>query len=305
MLGSSRPDVAGRVQRFTAVAEACRALLAGDEVTADGPYVYARAARLDSPRPVQSRVPFTFGGGGSALLRWAGRHAGVVALSGLGRTLPDGHSHETRRRGDGLDRQVELIEQGAVDREAAPPREALVQAVEITDDAQAAARRLPGDSAAPNVRCCPRRTSGSVPRARSWRRWRTTSDAGASPGTWCASPTWTPPRVWSLASTAEAGRFSSPRTDHPESGPPSARPDDPPAGRSPYRPLSAGARAETGGSAPGRAGGSTTDSAPWCERGRADPVAPVGRPGDRSRPSALPDADRRRAAELRHPGRWE
>ncbi|MFD7996721.1 LLM class flavin-dependent oxidoreductase [Streptomyces mexicanus] len=142
MLGSSRPDVAGRVQRFTAVAEACRALLAGDEVTVDGPYVYARAARLDSPRPVQSRVPFTFGGGNSALLRWAGRHADVVALSGLGRTLADGHSHETRWRVDDIDRQVELIEQGAVDREAAPPREALVQAVEITDDAQAAAHRL-------------------------------------------------------------------------------------------------------------------------------------------------------------------
>ncbi|MFD1659621.1 LLM class flavin-dependent oxidoreductase [Streptomyces caeni] len=142
MLGSNRPDVGGRVQRFIAVAEACRALLAGDEVTLDGPYVYARAARLESPRPVQSRVPFTFGGGNSTLLRWAGQHADVVALSGLGRTLADGHSHETRWRVDDIDRQVELIEQGAVGRKAPPPREALVQVVEITDDAEAAAHRL-------------------------------------------------------------------------------------------------------------------------------------------------------------------
>ncbi|MFI8857329.1 LLM class flavin-dependent oxidoreductase [Streptomyces prasinus] len=142
MLGSSRPDVAGRVQRFMAVAEACRALLAGEEVTVDGPYVHARAARLDSPRPVQSRVPFTFGGGNSTLLRWAGRHADIVALSGLGRTMADGHSHETRWRGDDIDRQVELIEQGTAGRKTGPSREALVQAVEITDDAEAAAHRL-------------------------------------------------------------------------------------------------------------------------------------------------------------------
>ncbi|MED7826815.1 hypothetical protein [Streptomyces chiangmaiensis] len=63
-------------------------------------------------------------------------------MSGLGRTLADGHSHETRWRGDDIDRQVELIEQGAVGRKAAPPREALVQVVEITDDAEAAAHRL-------------------------------------------------------------------------------------------------------------------------------------------------------------------
>ncbi|MFD0504967.1 hypothetical protein ACFQ0G_22785 [Streptomyces chiangmaiensis] len=66
----------------------------------------------------------------------------VCCLSGLGRTLADGHSHETRWRGDDIDRQVELIEQGAVGRKAAPPREALVQVVEITDDAEAAAHRL-------------------------------------------------------------------------------------------------------------------------------------------------------------------
>ncbi|MDH2410449.1 LLM class flavin-dependent oxidoreductase [Streptomyces chitinivorans] len=142
MTGSRRPDVAGRVRRFTAVAEACRTLLAGQEVTLDGPEVYARSARLENPRPVQDRVPFTFGGGNSTLLRWAGGHADVVGLSGLGRTLPDGHSHEVRWRAEDIDRQVELVERGAAGRGSPPAREALVQVVEITDDAESAAHRF-------------------------------------------------------------------------------------------------------------------------------------------------------------------
>lgn len=141
MLGATRPDVAGRVRRFIAVAEACRALLAGEEVTAGGPEVSARAARLEAPRPVRQPVPFTFGGGNSVLLQWAGWHADVVGLSGLGRTLADGHSHETRWSRAEIDRQVELVERGvaAAGRQSGPVREALVQHVEITDDAEAAA----------------------------------------------------------------------------------------------------------------------------------------------------------------------
>ncbi|NGN64832.1 LLM class flavin-dependent oxidoreductase [Streptomyces sp. A7024] len=141
MLGSSRPDVAGRVRRFLAVAEATRTLLAGGEITLEGPEVHARGARLDGPRPVQEQVPFVFGGGNSTLLRWAGEHADVVALSGLGRTLPDGHKHRTRIAETDVDRQLELVAAGAAaaDREAPPGLEALVHFVELTDDAAAAA----------------------------------------------------------------------------------------------------------------------------------------------------------------------
>ncbi|MFI6768609.1 LLM class flavin-dependent oxidoreductase [Streptomyces sp. NPDC050355] len=142
MLGRQRPAVAGRVRRFVAVAEACRALLAGETVTLDGPEVHAHRARLTAPLPVQQPVPFTFGGGNSALLRWAGAHADIVALSGLGRTLPDGHSHEVRWNGEDIDRQVDLVEQGATGRTSPPVREALVQVVEVTDDAEGAAHRI-------------------------------------------------------------------------------------------------------------------------------------------------------------------
>jgi probable F420-dependent oxidoreductase len=150
MLGGKRPDVAGRVRRFRAVAEACRALLAGETVTLDGPEAYAREARLAGPRPVQRRVPFTFGGGNTDLLRWAGAHADVVGLSGLGRTLPDGHLHEVRWSGADIDRQVALIEEGTPAGAAAPAREALIQMVEITDDAEAAAHDI-----ATRLNCAP------------------------------------------------------------------------------------------------------------------------------------------------------
>ncbi|WP_327180383.1 LLM class flavin-dependent oxidoreductase (plasmid) [Streptomyces sp. NBC_01335] len=140
MVGERRPDVAGRVRRFLAVAEACRALLAEGTTTVDRPGTPAYPARLTAPRPVQHRVPFTFGGGNTALLRWAGAHADVVGLSGLGRTLPDGHMHEARWDGADIDRQVDLIEQGAASRAEAPTREALVQLVKITDDAEGAAQ---------------------------------------------------------------------------------------------------------------------------------------------------------------------
>ena len=142
MVGSRRPDVAGRVRRFVAVAEACRALLAGESVTSTAVEMQAQGAELAGPRPVQKPVPFVFGGGNSTLLRWAGEHADIVALSGLGRTLPDGHSHETRWNEADIDRQVRLVEEGAAGRSRTPDKEALVQVVEVTDDAEGAARRL-------------------------------------------------------------------------------------------------------------------------------------------------------------------
>jgi hypothetical protein len=74
-------------------------------------------------------VPLLIGGGNTRLLRWAAGHADIIGLSGLGRTLADGHSHTVRWRADEIDAQVELAGAAAL--------EALVQHVEITDDAGA------------------------------------------------------------------------------------------------------------------------------------------------------------------------
>ncbi|GAA0489244.1 LLM class F420-dependent oxidoreductase [Paractinoplanes deccanensis] len=113
-VGRTRPDIKGRVDRCIAVAEETARLLAGG---------------LEKPRPVQDKVPLLFGGGNTRLLRWAAAHADLIGLSGLGRTLPDGHMHETRWSVAEIDAQVELC--------GDKPKEALVQRFEITDDAGA------------------------------------------------------------------------------------------------------------------------------------------------------------------------
>ncbi|WP_433686816.1 LLM class flavin-dependent oxidoreductase [Micromonospora carbonacea] len=138
-VGRDRPDVAGRVRRCVAAAGAVRALLDGEEVTVDSPELTVRAARLESPRPVQGRVPLTVGTSNSTLLRWAGAHADVVGLAGFGRTLDDGHRHEARWRADQIEAQLDRVAEGAAGRARPPALEALVQTVAVTDDAEAVA----------------------------------------------------------------------------------------------------------------------------------------------------------------------
>ncbi|AGZ39474.1 LLM class flavin-dependent oxidoreductase [Actinoplanes friuliensis] len=132
-IGRTRPDVRGRVDRCIAVARATMALLAGEKVTVDTPELTMYAAELTEPRPVQERVPLTIGTANSRLLRWAGEHADTVGLTGFGRTLADGHQHEARWQLAEIDAQVELARAGG-----AATLEALVQRVEITDDAGSA-----------------------------------------------------------------------------------------------------------------------------------------------------------------------
>jgi len=148
-VGKVRPDVRGRVDRFIAVADATTRLLAGEEVTVDVPELTMLKATLAKPARVQEKIPILFGGGNPALLRWAAAHADMIGLSGLGRTLPDGHTHEVRWRRDQIDAQVALA--------GGKPIEALVQHVEITDDADAvyAAKAKEIDIAESELRAAP------------------------------------------------------------------------------------------------------------------------------------------------------
>ncbi|MGY0004354.1 LLM class flavin-dependent oxidoreductase [Micromonospora sp. I033] len=145
-VGRERPDVAARVRRCVAVAEAVRDLLAGHEVTVDTPELAARGARLTELRPVRDRVPLTMGTANSALLRWAGAHADVVGLTGFGRTLADGHAHDVRWRADQIEAQLAHVAAGAAGRDEPPALEALVQQVTVTDDAEAAAASIAADT---------------------------------------------------------------------------------------------------------------------------------------------------------------
>lgn len=131
-VGRVRPGVRGRVDRCIAVVDATVRLLAGETVTVAGSELTMLNAVLAQPRPVQERVPLLMGTANSRLLRWAGEHADIVGLTGFGATKADGHQHDARWRLAEIDAQAELARAGG---DAA--LEALVQMVEITDDAEA------------------------------------------------------------------------------------------------------------------------------------------------------------------------
>jgi len=131
------PD--GLVELVDAVAD----LLQGSTVTLDGRFLSIRDARLeDLPT---GRVRLTVGGGNPEILRVAARRADVIGLSGLGRTLPDGHRHEVRWTGAHLHRQLDLIGREAAVAHRQPELEALVQVVTVTDDRDAAISDMVAD----------------------------------------------------------------------------------------------------------------------------------------------------------------
>jgi probable F420-dependent oxidoreductase len=140
MTGRTRPPVAERVERLVMVASAVQELLAGKTVPAAASAGALADVTLAGPVPVQTPVPLLLGGGNPKLLRWAGANADAVGLSGLGRTLADGHSHTVAWSAAQVDAQVALVRAGAeTTGRPAPPLEALVQHVQVTTDRRAAA----------------------------------------------------------------------------------------------------------------------------------------------------------------------
>ena len=122
--------------------DATQALLAGEPVSHRGNHFTLVDAVLADPRPVRDRVPLMVGGNGTRVLRFAAQHADVVGVTGLGRTLADGHRHDVDWSPSGLARIVEIVRSAAEASGRRPQIEALVQHVEVTDDGPAAAARL-------------------------------------------------------------------------------------------------------------------------------------------------------------------
>lgn len=140
-IGRGRPGPRQRAERLAEFAETAAALLRGRTVTQDGSYLTLRGSRLEG-LPASGRVRLAVGGGHPLILSAAARHADVVGLSGLGRTLPDGHHHEARWSQADLRRQLQLVREEAQQAGTRPVIEALVQRVTVTGDRAAAAEDI-------------------------------------------------------------------------------------------------------------------------------------------------------------------
>jgi alkanesulfonate monooxygenase SsuD/methylene tetrahydromethanopterin reductase-like flavin-dependent oxidoreductase (luciferase family) len=140
-IGQDRPRPRQRAERLVEFVEAVTALLRGRTITRDGAHLALHESRL-ADLPVGDRVGIAVGGGHPLILRAAARHADVVAISGLGRTLPDGHRHEVRWSRADLNRQLQLVGEEAQQAGNEPVIEALVQSVEVTGDRTTAAQEI-------------------------------------------------------------------------------------------------------------------------------------------------------------------
>jgi probable F420-dependent oxidoreductase len=140
--GRDYQSAGDRVGRMIEVVEATQALLHGGPVSFDGRFVSLVDAALESPRPVREPLPLLVGGNGARVLRFAARTADIVGISGLGRTLADGHRHEVDWSREATDRTLEAVTVEARAANRSPEMEALVQVVEIGESGAAVAERI-------------------------------------------------------------------------------------------------------------------------------------------------------------------
>jgi probable F420-dependent oxidoreductase len=139
-IGQPFDPPAVRKARLAEAVEILRRLLDGEDVTFAGEHY--RLERVRTLRARQERVPILVAVNGRAALAHAARHADIVGLAMLGRTLEDGQRHEVRWQADRLERTVAFIRDQAGERAAALELNALVQAVVVTDDRLGAAQEL-------------------------------------------------------------------------------------------------------------------------------------------------------------------
>lgn len=150
--GRPFPPAGERVDPMMELVEATQALVAGGApVFFRGTHFTLVDAVVTNPRPLQDRIPLMVGGNGRRVLRYAAQRAAIVGVTGLGRTLDDGHRHEVDWSTSTIEQIFDQVRSAATEAGREPALEALVQHVEVTDDAAAAAARL-----APPMRQAPR-----------------------------------------------------------------------------------------------------------------------------------------------------
>jgi probable F420-dependent oxidoreductase len=139
-IGGERPSPSARMDRFEEVLRAVLALLSGDTVTARGRHVTLVDARLQMS--MAARPKLLVGGGNRRLVELGCELVDVVELGGIGRTLADGHLHEPRWSPAQVDAALAAFESGCAASGRRPVLGALVQHLEITEDAEVAVRRF-------------------------------------------------------------------------------------------------------------------------------------------------------------------
>jgi probable F420-dependent oxidoreductase len=137
-LGVPMAPAGERKARLAEFVEVIRPLLDGATVDHDG--ASFQLAGASTERAHQDHLPILVGGSGRRLLGHAARYADIVGLTGLGRTLPDGHRHAARFAPRVVDEEVGVVREAAAGR--AVELNVLVQRVEITENRVAAATAL-------------------------------------------------------------------------------------------------------------------------------------------------------------------
>jgi probable F420-dependent oxidoreductase len=132
MVGQEYPSADERVDRFAELLATVPALVAGETVSFTGAHLQLVDARLAVTQG--RRVPLLVGGSNRRLLRLGAEHADLVEISGSGRTLPDGHYHETRWSPADIARSVGVVRDAAAKAGRRPALSALVQFCELTEE---------------------------------------------------------------------------------------------------------------------------------------------------------------------------
>ena len=109
--GTPHRSAGERKGRLGELVRLVRRLLDGETVDAAGEWFELAGAAIRPP--AQAHLPILVGGSGRRLLSDVARCADVVGLTGLGRTLPDGHRHAARFQSELLDEQVATVRAAA------------------------------------------------------------------------------------------------------------------------------------------------------------------------------------------------
>ena len=131
-----------RKARLAESVEVIRRLLDGEVVTHHGEHY--QLERVQPFPSLQEHVPLLVGVNGKRALAHASRHADIIGLTMLGRTLEDGQRHEVRWQADRLDATIRYIRQQAAERGGRLELNVLVQQIILTDNRREAAHQVAG-----------------------------------------------------------------------------------------------------------------------------------------------------------------